>query len=50
MSEGETLLPCPIVISYGDDGIRVGVHGLDAKEMQEALCVAIYHVMATAVD
>jgi hypothetical protein len=34
-----------IVITSGEDGIRVGVHGLDLREAQDALCVAIYHVI-----
>ena len=32
-----------IVLSVGDDGIRIGVYGLDAKEIQDALCVGIHY-------
>ncbi len=32
-----------IVLSVGEEGVRVGVHGLDAREIQEALCVGIYY-------
>lgn len=39
-----------IVVSSGEDGIRVGVSGLDLKEAQDALCVAIYHVLSRALD
>ncbi len=39
-----------IVITSGDDGVRVGVHGLDLREAQDALCVAIYHVVSKASD
>lgn len=35
-----------IVITSGEEGVRVGVHGLDLRESQDALCVAIYHVVA----
>ena len=35
-----------IVITSGDEGIRIGVHGLDARELQDALCVAVYHAVA----
>jgi hypothetical protein len=39
-----------IVITSGEDGIRVGVHGLDLREAQDALCVAIYHVVSKTLD
>ena len=32
-----------IILTYGDDGIRVGVSGLTELEAQKALCVGIYH-------
>ena len=32
-----------IILTYGDDGIRVGVSGLTEREAQDALCVGIYH-------
>jgi len=32
-----------IVISMGDDGIRIGTEGLTFGEVREALCVAIHH-------
>lgn len=37
-----------IVITSGAGGVRVGVHGLDLSESQDALCVAIYHVVSKA--
>jgi hypothetical protein len=37
-----------IVITSGDEGIRVGVHGLDLDEAKDALCVAIYDVVSKA--
>lgn len=39
-----------IVITSGEDGIRVGVHNLDLRELQDALCAAIYHVVSKALD
>jgi hypothetical protein len=35
-----------IIITSGDNGIRIGVHGLNGREIQEALCVAIYHAVS----
>ncbi len=32
-----------IVITVGDEGMRIGVHGLSDREMQDALCVAIHY-------
>jgi hypothetical protein len=32
-----------VVLSVGDDGVRIGVHGLNAKEIQDALCVGIHY-------
>lgn len=32
-----------IVITMGEEGIRVGVHGLSDKEIQDALCVVIHY-------
>ena len=32
-----------IVITSGRDGIRVGVHNLKSSELQDVLCVALYH-------
>ena len=37
-----------IIITSGDEGIRVGVHGLDLNEAKDALCVAIYDVVSNA--
>jgi hypothetical protein len=34
-----------IVITSGKDGIRIGVHNLEPSELQEVLCVAIYHAV-----
>ena len=39
-----------LVVTSGEDGIRVGVHGLDLREVQDALCVAIYHVVSKSLD
>lgn len=35
-----------IVITSGAEGIRIGVHGLDGRDLQQALCVAIYHAVS----
>ncbi len=35
-----------IIITSGDDGVRIGVHGLDGREIQEALCIVIYHAVS----
>jgi len=32
-----------IVLTVGAEGIRVGVFGLDAREIQDALCVGIHY-------
>ncbi len=32
-----------IVITVGDEGIRIGVHGLSDRDIQDALCVAIHY-------
>lgn len=32
-----------LILTVGDDGVRVGVHGLNAREIQEALCVGIHY-------
>lgn len=32
-----------VIITYGDDGFRIGVSGLDSRELQDALCVGIHH-------
>ena len=32
-----------IVISMGDEGIRIGTEGLSVDEVREALCVAIHY-------
>jgi hypothetical protein len=37
-----------IIITSGDKGVRVGVHGLDLDEAKDALCVAIYDVVSKA--
>lgn len=34
-----------IVITRGKEGIRVGVHNLDPSDLQDMLCVAIYHAV-----
>jgi hypothetical protein len=30
-----------IIITVGDDGVRIGTEGLTAEELREALCIAI---------
>lgn len=35
-----------IVITSGKEGIRIGVHNLVASDLQDVLCVAIYHTVA----
>ncbi len=32
-----------IVLTYGEEGIRVGMAGLSPDEMERALCVAIHY-------
>jgi hypothetical protein len=32
-----------VVITKGEEGIRIGVHNLAASDLQDMLCVAIYH-------
>jgi hypothetical protein len=32
-----------IIITVGKDGVRVGIHGLDAREIQDALCVGLFY-------
>ena len=32
-----------IIISSGEEGVRVGVYGLSDREIQDALCVAIHY-------
>jgi hypothetical protein len=35
-----------IVLTVGTEGVRIGVHGLDAREIQDALCVGIHYNFA----
>jgi len=32
-----------VVISYGEDGVRIGVENLTPEELREALCTAIHY-------
>ena len=32
-----------VVITYGDDGIRIGTESLTPSELREALCTAIHY-------
>ena len=32
-----------IVITYGDDGVRIGTENLTPSELREALCTAIHY-------
>ena len=33
----------PVVISYGEEGVRIGVENLTPQELREALCTAIHY-------
>jgi len=37
-----------IVLSYGSDGLRIGIDGLSRAEAERALCVAIYYAVLFA--
>jgi len=37
-----------IIVTKGEAGFRVGVHNLSPDDAKDALCVAIYHVIAKA--
>ena len=39
-----------IVITVGEDGVRIGVHGLDAREIQDALCVGLFYNFVKEAD
>ena len=39
-----------IVITCGDEGVRIGVEGLSAHETQDALCVAIHYNLSFVED
>ena len=32
-----------VIISVGEDGVRIGVEGLTPSELREALCVALHY-------
>jgi len=32
-----------VVISYGEEGVRIGVENLTPEELREALCTAIHY-------
>jgi hypothetical protein len=32
-----------IILTVGKDGIRVGMHGLNAREILDALCVGLHY-------
>ena len=32
-----------VVITYGDDGVRIGTDNLSPTELREALCVAVHY-------
>ncbi len=32
-----------IVVSVGEEGVRIGTEGLTPKELREALCIAIHY-------
>jgi hypothetical protein len=39
-----------IVISVGENGVRIGLHGLDAREVQDALCVGLFYNFVKKAD
>ena len=39
-----------IVITVGKDGVRIGIHGLDAREIQDALCVGLFYNFVKDID
>ncbi len=39
-----------IVITVSSDGFRIGVADLTDRELQDALCVAIYHNVRKSLD
>ena len=34
-----------VIITRGKDGIRIGVHNIEPSDLQDMLCVAIYHAV-----
>jgi len=32
-----------VVVSYGEEGVRIGTEGLTAEELRQALCTAIHY-------
>jgi hypothetical protein len=39
-----------IIITVGKDGVRIGIHGLDAREIQDALCVGLFYNFVKDID
>lgn len=39
-----------IIITQGPDGIRIGVHNLDADALKHVLCVAIWRTMEVTTE
>jgi hypothetical protein len=39
-----------IVITVGKDGVRIGIHGLEAREIQDALCVGLFYNFVKDID
>jgi hypothetical protein len=39
-----------IVLTVGKDGVRNGIHGLDAREIQDALCVGLFYNFVKEAD
>ena len=39
-----------VVITSGKAGIRIGVHNLGPTELQDILCVAIYHAVKKTME
>ena len=39
-----------VVMTSGKDGIRIGIHNLGPSELQDMLCVAIYHAVKKTLE
>lgn len=39
-----------IIITVGENGVRIGIHGLDAREIQDALCVGLFYNFVKDID
>lgn len=39
-----------VIVTFGEEGFRIGDDGLTVDELQTALCLAIHDVMARIID